>query len=334
LLCGRTHGFWQEWVEHDRPGDEWWSPGDNSDVSAVKAPIHLISGWYDFACLPLIRDYEALRKAGQAPYLTIGPWTHFASEAAFLYVREGLIWLRAHMLGDRRGLREAPVRIFVMGAANEWREYPAWPPATMVQQRWYLQPGRGFAATLPAASEPDHYRYDPADPTPSLGGTVTSGVGKPVFDNRALESRPDVLTYTSDALDEPMELIGPVSAELYVGSSVEHTDFFVRVCDVDPAGRSLNVCDGLQRLFPGRPAPQPDGTIKVTISLWPTAYRFARGHRLRIQVSSGAFPRWNRNLGTGESLATATKMRVAEQRVFHDPAHPSAVILPVVGQGA
>jgi putative CocE/NonD family hydrolase len=131
-------------------------------------------------------------------------------------------------------------------------------------------------------------------------------------------------------LERDLEVIGPVSAELFVRSSLEHTDFFVRLCDVEPSGKSLNVCDGLQRLAPGRSVPQSDGCLKVNVELWPTAYRFQRGHCLRIQVSSGAFPRWNRNLGTGEPLATATTMRVAEQQVFHDPEHPSHVLLPIV----
>jgi uncharacterized protein len=331
LLCGRTYTFWQEWVKHDQPGDTWWSSGDNSDVSQVQAPAHLVTGWYDFGCLPLIKDYEGLRKAGRQPYLTIGPWTHFTTEASLVGLREDLIWLRRHLLNDRRGLRESPVRIFVMGAANEWRDYPVWPPPNMKQQPWYLQPRHGLAATVPGNSAPDCYRYDPADPTPALGGTITSGTGKPVFDDRDLESRSDVLTYTSAPFDSDMELIGPVWAELFIRSSLEHTDFFVRICDVYPSGKSLNICDGIQRLFPEHPIPEPDGSRRVRIDLWPTAYHFAQGHRIRIQVSSGAFPRWNRNLGAGESLATGTTMCVAEQQVYHDPAHPSAIILPVSG---
>jgi putative CocE/NonD family hydrolase len=147
---------------------------------------------------------------------------------------------------------------------------------------------------------------------------------------RAMAARPDVLTYTSSPLDRDVEAIGPVSAELFVRSSLEHTDFFARLCDVEPSGKSMNVCDGLLRLVPGRPAPEPDGCLKVAIDLWPTAYRFRRGHQLRLQVSSGAFPRWARNLGSGEPLATATTLRVADQEVYHDPAHPSAIVLPIL----
>jgi putative CocE/NonD family hydrolase len=186
-----------------------------------------------------------------------------------------------------------------------------------------------LAQDTPPESEPDCYRYDPADPTPNVGGAGMGKVTGPK-DNRTLEARADVLTYTSSRLDRDIEAIGPVSAELFIRSSLEHTDFFARLCDVDPSGKSMNVCDGLLRLVPGRPAPEPDGCLKVAIDLWPTAYRFRRGHQLRLQVSSGAFPRWARNLGSGEPLATATTLCTADQSVYHDPAHPSAVVLPIL----
>jgi putative CocE/NonD family hydrolase len=116
---------------------------------------------------------------------------------------------------------------------------------------------------------------------------------------------------------------------LFVQSGLEHTDFFACLCDVDPSGKSRNVCDALVRVVPGRFPRQPDGTLLVCIDLWPTAYQFKRGHRVRLQVSSGAHPRWARNPGSGEPLATATKLIAADQTVYNDPAHPSAVILPV-----
>ena len=164
-----------------------------------------------------------------------------------------------------------------------------------------------------------------------MGGVINTplGWGSGAHDNRTLEARPDVLVFTSSSLSRDMEVIGPVSAELFVSSSLEHTDFFLRLCDVHPDSKSMNVCDGLMRLFLGRSSYSKDGSSKVVIDLWPTAHQFKAGHRIRVQVSSGAFPRFARNLGTGEPLATATKMKVAEQCIFHDPDHPSAVILPV-----
>ncbi|MEO7003662.1 MAG: CocE/NonD family hydrolase, partial [Ktedonobacterales bacterium] len=202
------------------------------------------------------------------------------------------------------------------------------------QQRWHLQPQGALAITMPgASSEPDRYRYDPADPTPAVGGNVLGAqqrMGQK--DNRALEARRDVLVYTSDPLEQDMEVIGPVSADLYVGSSLEHTDFFARLCVVEPSGRSLNLCDNILRLTPDAiPAADADGARHIQIDLWPTAYRFRRGQRIRVQVSSGAHPRFARNAGSGEPVATATTLRVAEQTVYHDAAHPSAVLLPVVG---
>ena len=142
-------------------------------------------------------------------------------------------------------------------------------------------------------------------------------------DNTALEARADVLTYTTAPLENDAEVIGEVSAEIWFGSSLPYADVFVRLCDVDPRGRSRNVCDGLVSL---------SGAGEVScaaVRLWPTAHRFMRGHRIRLQVSSGAFPRYARNHGTGEPRATATRLLPADQAVYHDAAHPSAVILPV-----
>ena len=177
-------------------------------------------------------------------------------------------------------------------------------------------------------SLPDRYIYDPGNPTPAYGGPLLSFNGGP-RDQRALESRSDVLTYTSDPLGEEIEVIGSPRVELYVRSSQLHTDFVARLCDVQPDGRSINLCDGFVRLAPGQGEPQPDGSLKIAIELWPTANGFLSGHRIRLQVCSGGHPRWNRNLGRGEPLATATHWQGSEQLIYHDAAHPSALILPV-----
>ena len=149
-------------------------------------------------------------------------------------------------------------------------------------------------------------------------------------DNRELEARSDVLVYTSAELSHDLEVIGPVKAEVYVRSSLPYTDFFVRLCVVKPSGRSINLCDGMVRLTPGSVPPQPDGSLRLSIELWPTAYHFRKGERLRIQISSGAHPRFVRNLGSGEPLATGTKLCEASQSVYHDPEHPSVMVLPVL----
>lgn len=332
VAFGKSIPFWRAWLAHDQSNDSWWETSNFSQtVSEVTSPNHLVGGWYDFMLPALLRDYQALAQAGRHPYLTIGPWTHFDVGVSLTGMRETIHWLRAHLLRDRRGLRTTPVRLFVRGA-KVWRELTAFPPVTMKLQPWYLQPERGFSVAFPPASEPDQYRYDPSNPTPSVGGAArSSGNGRGSQDNRALEARPYVLTYTSVPLDRDLEIIGPVEASLFVRSSLAYTDVLVRVTDVETSGKSLNVCDGLIRLASGDPTPQADGVLQVKIELCPTAYRFRRGHRIRLQIASCAFPRWNRNLGTGEPLATATTMKIAEQSVYHDPAHPSQVLLPVVG---
>ncbi len=288
----------------------------------------MIGGWHDIFLQAQLRDYAALRAAGHEPRLTIGPWRHADNAAAAVWVHESLQFLTAALAdrADSLSAGRSPVRIFVTGA-EEWRDLPAWPPDTTAHS-WYLQPDGRLAAALPDPSAPDAYRYDPADPTPNLAGPV-GNQGTARVDNRVLEARPDVLTYTSEPLGADLEVIGVPAVDLHVASEREHTDVFARLCEVHPDGRSLNICDGLLRLSPGQPESSADGTRRVRFDLWPVAHRFDRRSRLRLQVSSGAHPRYARNLGTGEPLATATALVTADQRVYHDPEHLSAVILPV-----
>ncbi len=320
--------FFRDWLAHNEPTDDWWTPIDFSKtVSQVTAPVHLLGGWYDIFLPQTLADYARLKQGGQQPYLTIGPWSHTDFGGLGRMLRESIIWSRAQLLGDKSHLRKSPIQVHVMGA-NEWRDFPDWPPAGYEPQRWHLQKNRGLAPNAPEASDPDHYRYDPADPTPAVGGVSLSQNTGPK-DNRALEARSDVLSYTSAPLDRDLEIIGAVSAELFVQSSLEYTDFFARLCDVDPSGKTTNICDGLLRLQPGNPPTEADGSQRVCIDLWATAYQFRQGHRIRLQVSSGSHPRFARNPGSGEPLATATTLKVADQTIYHDPAHPSAILLPV-----
>ncbi|WP_437290981.1 CocE/NonD family hydrolase [Sorangium sp. So ce406] len=327
-VIGKPAKFLREWLEHDQPGDPWWKAVDFSErVREVTAPVYMLGGWYDVFLPQTLADYQRLRGAGRSPHLTIGPWTHNDRSWLSVAMRESIAWFRAHLLGDRSGLRDLPVRLFVMGA-NEWRDFAEWPPSGYAEERWYLQSAGGLSTRAPIASEPDRYRYDPADPTPSVGGVSLSQNAGPK-DNRALETRADVLVYTSARLDRAVEVIGPVKVVLHVASSLEHTDFFARLCDVAPSGRSTNLTDGILRLSPGSPPAEADGTRRIEIDLWPTAHRFEPGHRIRVQVSSGAHPRFSRNTGSGQPLATATRLVAADQSVYHDPTHPSAILLPV-----
>jgi putative CocE/NonD family hydrolase len=328
LADGEHATFFQTWLEQRPADDPYWKAQDFSDtVKDVKVPINMVSGWYDIFLPWTLRDYAVLRATGQRPYFTIGPWSHASIRLMGEGVRESLAWFRAYLYNDRRHLRKSPVRIFVTGA-NEWRDLADWPPAGRRHERWHLQPGGGLAPEIPPASAPDRYRYDPSDPTPAVSGPVLAGNALPT-DNRELEARPDVLTYTGAPLENNLEVIGPVRVELFARSSLQHTDFFARLCDVDAQGKSLNVCDALLRVEPGQQLVTADGCWRLSIDLWPTAHRFRRGHRLRLQVSSGAHPRYARNTGSGEPLATATKLVAADQEIYHDPDHPSSIELPV-----
>ena len=325
---GQPSSHFQDVISHS-PDDDYWKPIDfSARVGEVKVPIALQAGWYDLFLQWQLQDYQRLRAAGQQPFLLIGPWFHGEFPSFAASVADSLAWLNAQVKGDSSSLRERPVRLFVMGA-NQWRDFADWPPPAR-SERWHLQPNGALAQDGPPASEPDRYRYDPADPTPTVGGN-SLGARKRMGrkDNRALEARQDVLVYTSAALQQDMEIIGPLTAELYVRSSLEHTDFFARLCVVQASGKSINLCDGILRLTPGSVTPEPDSSLHIAIEVWPTAYHFRKGERIRLQVSSGAHPHFARNNGSGEPPSTGTKLCVAEQVVYHDPDHPSAVLLPV-----
>ncbi len=322
---GHPIGFYRDWVTHDQPGDPYWTPTDFRPILPdLGVPVTMIAGWYDMFLPSMLKDYQQLRDGGQTVRLRVGAWHHTSQDLFRYEFADALDWFETHLRGGQPPPpgKEPPIRAEIMGGAG-WRELPTWPPQANVQ-RWHLQPDGALATPEPPASDPDRYTYDPADPTPAVGGTSTISFGP--RDNRALERRPDVLTYTTPPLTDPLEIIGPVAADLFVGSSRPHTDFFVRLCDVDQKAKSVNITDGILRLTDAAEDPR-----RITVDLWPTAHRFAAGHRIRLQVSSGAHPRYARNLGSGEPLATATTLHQARQSVHHDPARPSAILLPVNG---
>ncbi|HEU5015549.1 MAG TPA: CocE/NonD family hydrolase [Roseiflexaceae bacterium] len=328
-MLGKPVPFYRTWVEHFSADDPYWRTSDyRAAVPNIDLPAHFIGGWYDIFITGTLRDYHVMRKHGRNPYLTIGPWTHINASVQIEGVQQGLAWFDAHLKGDRSRLRAKPVRLFVMGA-DEWREFDAWPPDAR-ETRFFLQPHGGLApATPPADAAPDQYRYDPADPTPNIAGPLLSAHAGP-RDNRPLEQRRDVLWYSTPPLEQPVEIIGPVRLELWVKSSLEHTDFFGRLCDAHPDGCVINICDGYFRVQPGRGERHPDGSLRLVIDFDPTAHRFLAGHCMRLIVASAAFPRAARNLGTGEPLMTGTRMLAADQTIFHDTARPSALALPVL----
>lgn len=333
VATGVTIPFYQEWLRHHTPEAAYWRERVFADrVARVRAPVVMVTGWHDIFLPAQLDDYATLRAAGTRPRLVIGPWTHGSPGLFVAALREGLTWLDEHLDGppdDERPPRAAPVRLHVGGPGGGWRDLPDWPPPT-VATAWHLHPGGELAVRPPVASAADEFRYDPADPTPSLGGPLLVAQRAGPVDNRQVEARPDVLTYTSAPLVEPVEVLGPVRAELHIRSELPHLDVFVRLCDVDRRGRSWNVCDALVRVTPERFAADSSGVLRVPVTLWPTAYRFTTGHRLRMQVAGGAHPRWARNPGTGEPLGTAVTLRAGWRQVLHDPAHPSALLLPIV----
>jgi uncharacterized protein len=323
VAVGHPVSYYRDWLTHDQPGDPYWTPTDFRPILPdLGVPVTMIAGWYDMFLPSMLADYQLLRDGGQTVRLRVGAWHHTSQDLFRHEFADALDWFATHLQksGPPPIPDKAPIRAEIMGGVG-WRELPRWPPQADVR-RWHLQPDGVLATGEPPVSAPDRYTYDPADPTPAVGGTSTITVGP--RDNRALEERADVLTYTTEALTEPIEVIGNVAAELFVGCARPHTDFFVRLCDVDEKQKSVNITDGILRLTDATEDPQ-----RIAVDLWPTAHRFAAGHRIRLQVSSGAHPRYARNPGSGEPLATATTLLTQEQSVHHDPSRPSAILLPV-----
>lgn len=312
----------------DSAGHSWQMTDHSDQLGQVTAPAHFIGGWHDIFLNDLLADYAALRAAGQQPFLTVGPWTHVnAGGRQYTFALE-FDWFEAQLKGDFSRLRRSPVRVYVMGE-NKWRNLASWPPAG-TPTTYYLHPGRVLLQKGPESkAAPSQYVYDPADPTPTVGGPLLNNMAGPQ-DNRQVEARPDVLTFSTPPLSRPVTIMGPVQLTLYVQSSVPFTDFFARLCVVYPDGRSLNVCDGIYRVVPGRGQAQTDGSLKIEIALWDTAYQFRPGQVMRLQIASANHPRFARNLGYGEPLATAVTMRPAIQTIYHDQTHPSALHLNVV----
>jgi len=343
VVLGRKMPFYQDWVEHfNHEDDPYFQIVDlKPAIAGLPQAIHFMGGWYDVFLSGLLQDYSFQEAAGKSPFLTIHNWGHYDLAKQAGTMREALVWFDRHLKGIENGMSPKPVRLYVMGA-EEWREFDAWPPPHQ-ETLYYLQ-GAGLdnghfgklrtgrlSPINPLLNDaPDQYRYDPADPTPNVAGALLSTDAGAV-DNRDLEVRQDVLIFTSPPLLGDLTIIGPVKAVLYVQSSSQFTDFFARLCVVDENGRSLNLCDGLLRLEPGKGEPQLDGSLRIEIDMVATAYQFQPGQCIRLQVSSGAHPRIGRNLGTGEPILTSTKMVVQDQTLFHDAKRPSALVLPVVG---
>jgi len=312
----------------------------------VKVPTFTVGGWYDIFLKGTVENYLAMADQGVPTKLLIGPWAHtayanpigernfgYGAQLAFMDLRIDFMslqlrWFDHWLKGIDTGmLDEQPVRIFVMGV-DRWRDEPAWPPRRAVQTPWYLRADGGLSPDPPGAAEgTDAYAYDPASPVPTLGGAVlmTPEFRPGPLDQRTIEARDDVLVYTSRPLQKDLEVTGPLKARLWTASSAVSTDWVARLCDVYPDGLSINIADGVSRV-----RGEPGVAAEHELDLWATSNVFRAGHRIRIQVTSSCFPRWDRNLNTGERVGEGTRMEVAAQRIFHDAGRPSHVLLPIV----
>jgi len=321
---GEPVPYLEEFLEHSDPGEAYWRE-IAVDLSRWRVPTAVQGGWYDGALDQSVAQYTALRDNGCDVSLLIGPWSHasaFGKDGLARVSREALTWMTERLAGE--GEPSSPVQVHV-GGLNQWRDLETWPPHDG-SQTWYLHDGGQLSRDAQDDDDGDggesSFRYDPADPTPSVGGQVLSPAAGPQ-DNRAVEARADVLVFTSQPLQAPLEVLGPVCATLYVRASNDHAHIFARLCDVDGQGVSRNVTDGILRLGNGA-APWEN----VTVAMSSTGYQFAAGHRLRLQVSGGAFPRFARNTGSGEPLASGTKMVATDIVIYHDAARASALLLP------
>ncbi|WP_242902704.1 CocE/NonD family hydrolase [Actinomadura terrae] len=315
---GRPEPFFREVTANaERPG--FWDATDHSAaVAATTAPVSMVAGWWDLFLRGQLRDFAALQAAGRQARITIGPWGHDL-KALRAVLLDQVSWLEAHLHGDAAALRRAPVRLYLQGAGR-WLDFERWPPPGTEPTPLHLS--RVLTWGDPSGTEPVAFTYDALDPTPSVGGPLLAPGRGGQRDNTRLERRPDVAVLTGAVLDRHLDLIGPVSATVHVRASTGHGDLVVRLCDVDPRGVSRNVTDGVVRI--GAP-----GIVRAEVEMSPTAYRFRRGHRLRVVLAGGAFPRFARNLGRGEAAGRAVASRRVRFEVHRDADHPSSLLLPV-----
>ncbi|MEI2778295.1 MAG: CocE/NonD family hydrolase [Tetrasphaera sp.] len=333
-VTGGPVPFWRDFVAFADPDDtSFWDVSDHShaDLTAMP-PTSIVTGWWDLFLREQLHDHERLVAAGVPTRLVIGPWMHVEPGAARESITRDLAWLDHHLDGGPAPTG-APVRILLQGP-DTWLDLPSWPPPQSRSLQLHLGPGGTLGQEPPSGRSPtSRFTYDPGDPTPSVGGPMLNPPGKQA-DNGDVEERADVLVFTGDPLPADLDVVGQVDARIYVRTSLPHADVFIRVCDVDEKGVSRNVVDGIRRLHPATMTAADvrlgeEGIVELNLELWPTAYRFAAGHRIRVQVAGGAFPRYARNLGTGEPLGTGLTMRRCDFQIFHDDAHPSRIELSV-----
>ena len=352
---------YDDWIRNPTTGPYWDRINVEDRVSDIQAPALIIEGWYDYYLDLAIADYNRMRQHGgsseaRRSRLLIGPWTHvtthefpdrdFGGEAEFLgVIGDMLRWYRHWLLDAKSGVEEEkPIKIFVMGR-NQWRSESEWPLARTRWTRFYLhsngrantRDGDGILSLEPPGEEPpDRYVYDPDDPVPSVGGTSVYGIARPgPADQTAVETREDVLVYTTPPLEQDVEVTGPVRLVLHASSSATDTDFVATLVDVDPDGKAVNLKTGILRARFRNSTERPDfltpGRVyELPIEIGATSNLFEKGHRIRLQVTSSCFPEFGRNLNTGAPIGLTTETVPADQTILHDALHPSVLVLPVI----
>jgi hypothetical protein len=329
-LGGDAVPWYGDWLAHPDSGDPYWS-GYNATAALdrVTVPTLLISGSHDFFVEQTMQQYQALRRRGVTAALTVGPWTHMNLDMG-VAIRETLAWLDAHTGGNGVAgpSRRSPVRVWVSGT-DQWKELPDWPPAGAVPTTFHLQAGGRLTGAQPNGdADATSFTYDPADPTPSVGGRLMSLRTGGSMDNSVLEARADVLTFRTDPLQAAMEIAGIPVVRLHLRSDNAYFDVFARLCDVSPDGRSANLTD---QIFRSSPADVMPGEVwQLDIPLTDVSHVFLPGHRVQLQVSGGAHPRFSRNLGTDADLVHGTRKATVTHQVQHSAVSPSAIILPLV----
>ncbi|MBO0682611.1 MAG: CocE/NonD family hydrolase [Candidatus Dormibacteraeota bacterium] len=344
-------------VSHPMEADAFPHMNVAGRYGEVRVPSFNIAGWFDCFLQQNLDDFAAMRSRGVPAKLLVGPWLHgmgmnpvgdlsfgLGAQSAMVDLRGDLgslqlRWFDHWLKGAPNGVEaEPPVKLFVMGA-NRWREEQDWPLERAEETAWFLHPQGLLSRNHPGESEPDSYVHDPNNPVPTLGGAafLTPDHLRGPRDQRPLESRPDVLSYTTTPLESDLEVTGRVRVHLWATSSARDTDFVARLCDVFPDGRSISLTDGALRArhrehtrgVPPSPI-EPGRPYEYVVDLWSTSNLFRAGHRIRVDVASSSFPRWDRNPGTGRQPFEETELVRARQQVLHDPAHPSRVLLPVM----
>ena len=356
--------YFTDWLEHPNYDHYWKTISIEDHYADIQVPVLGVGAWYDIFLGGTLRNYVRLKteagteaaRHGQRLEVTVGGHAGGGRKIGAVDFGEKLPkdddeamlrWYDWLLKGQANGVeKEKPVKIFVMGK-NEWREEDDWPLARAKSTRYYLHSagaanglsGNGVLnSAAPGEEKADQYIYDPGDAAPTIGGplccqALPTGVGPQ--DQRPAEERHDVLVYTTAPFTKDTEVTGPVSLDLYVSTSAVDTDFTGKLVDVWPDGFAENLTEGILRLRYRNSQEKPElanpgESYRITVDLWATSNVFLAGHKLRLEVSSSNFPRFDRNLNTGEEQARATRMIKATNVVYHDKAHPSAVILPVL----